>query len=176
MAGETTITIVGNLVADPDLKFTPSGAAVANFTIASTPRAFDRDSGQWVDGDPLFLRCSLWRDAAENAAESLTKGTRVIATGFLKSRSYETKEGEKRTVTEMDVQEIGPSLRWATARVAKAQRGQSSGGWGQQGQQDARPAQGGWDQPRQGGGDSWNPDTGSGGWGNTSPSRDEPPF
>ena len=166
MAGETTITIIGNLVADPDLKFTPSGAAVANFTIASTPRSFDRDSGQWVDGDPLFLRCSLWRDAAENAAESLTKGTRVIATGFLKSRSYETKEGEKRTVTELDVQEIGPSLRWATARVAKAQRGQ----------QDTRTGQGGWDQPRQGGGDSWNPDTGGGGWGNNRPARDEPPF
>lgn len=176
MAGETTITIIGNLVADPDLKFTPAGAAVANFTIASTPRSFDRDSGQWVDGDPLFLRCSLWRDAAENAAESLTKGTRVIATGFLKARSYETKEGEKRTVTELDVQEIGPSLRWATARVAKAQRGQSSGGWGQQGQQDARTGQGGWDQPRQGGGDSWNPDTGGGGWGNDRPARDEPPF
>ena len=172
MAGETTITIIGNLVADPDLKFTPSGAAVANFTIASTPRSFDRDSGQWVDGDPLFLRCSLWRDAAENVAESLTKGTRVIASGFLKSRSYETKEGEKRTVMELDVQEIGPSLRWATARVAKTQRGQSSGGWGQQ--QDARHGQGGWDQPRQGGGDPWNPDTGTGGWGNTN--RDEPPF
>lgn len=173
MAGETTITIIGNLVADPDLKFTPSGAAVANFTIASTPRTFDRDSGQWVDGDPLFLRCSLWRDAAENVAESLTKGTRVIATGFLKSRSYETKEGEKRTITELDVQEIGPSLRWATARVVKAQRGQSSGGWGQQ---DTRTSQGGWDQPRQGGGDSWNPDTGGGGWGNARPARDEPPF
>lgn len=173
MAGETTITIIGNLCDAPELRFTPAGAAVANFTIASTPRSFDRDSGQWVDGDPLFLRCSLWRDAAENAAESLTKGTRVIATGFLKARSYETKEGEKRTIIEMDVQEIGPSLRWATARVAKAQRGQSSGGWGQQ---DTRTGQGGWDQPRQGGGDSWNPDTGGGGWGNTSPSRDEPPF
>lgn len=171
MAGETTITIIGNLVADPDLKFTPSGAAVANFTIASTPRSFDRDSGQWVDGDPLFLRCSLWRDAAENVAESLTKGTRVIATGFLKSRSYETKEGEKRTVMELDVQEIGPSLRWATARVAKAQRGgtpqQQGGAWGEPPQQQRR-------QPS-GGGQQWNPDTGTGGWGNLTV-RDEPQF
>ena len=172
MAGEPTICIIGNLVADPDLKFTPSGAAVANFTIASTPRSFDRDSGQWVDGDPLFMRCTVWRDAAENVAESLTKGTRVIASGYLKARSYQTKEGENRTVMELDVQEIGPSLRFATARVAKTQRGQSSGGWGQQ--QDARHGQGGWDQPRQGGGDPWNPDTGTGGWGNTN--RDEPPF
>ena len=172
MANEPTLTIIGNLTESPSLKFTPSGAAVANFTVASTPRTFNRDTNQWDDGEPLFMRCTVWRDMAENVAESLDKGTRVIASGFLKSRSYQTKEGENRTVMELDVQEIGPSLRFATARVAKTQRGQSSGGWGQQ--QDARHGQGGWDQPRQGGGDPWNPDTGGGGWGNTS--RDEPPF
>ena len=172
MAGEPTICIIGNLTAAPELKFTPSGAAVANFTVASTPRTYNRDTSQWDDGEPLFMRCTVWRDAAENVAESLDKGTRVIVSGYLKARSYQTKEGENRTVMELDVQEIGPSLRWATARVAKAQRGQSSGGWGQQ--QDARHGQGGWDQPRQGGGDPWNPDTGTGGWGNTN--RDEPPF
>ena len=172
----TACTITGNLTSDPELRFSPSGAAVASFTVASAPRIFDRQANEWKDGETLFMRCSVWREAAEHVAESLQRGSRVIVTGRLKSRSYETKEGEKRTVTELDVQEIGPSLRWATARVAKAQRGQSSGGWGQQGQQDARPAQGGWDQPRQGGGDSWNPDTGGGGWGNNRPARDEPPF
>ena len=172
MAGEPTVCIIGNLTAAPELKFMPSGAAVANFTIASTPRIYNRDTNQWDDGEPLFMRCTVWRDIAENVAESLDKGTRVIVSGYLKARSYQTKEGENRTVMELDVQEVGPSLRWATARVAKAQRGQSSGGWGQQ--QDARHGQGGWDQPRQGGGDPWNPDTGTGGWGNTN--RDEPPF
>ncbi len=123
MAGDTVITIIGNLTADPELRFTPSGAAVANFTVASTPRQFDRQSNEWKDGETLFMRCSVWRDAAENVAESLQRGTRVIVSGRLKSRSYETKEGEKRTVVEMDVDEIGPSLRSATAKVNKTQRG-----------------------------------------------------
>jgi len=113
MTGETTITVIGNLTSDPELRFTPSGSAVANFTIASTPRTFDRQSNEWKDGETLFLRASVWRDAAENVAESLTKGMRVIVTGRLKSRSYETKEGEKRTVIELEVDEIGPSLRYA---------------------------------------------------------------
>ena len=130
MAGETTITIVGNLTADPELRFTPSGAAVANFTVASTPRTFDRQSNEWKDGETLFMRCSIWRDAAENIAESLHRGTRVIATGRLKSRSYDTKEGEKRTVIELDVDEVGPSLRYASAKVTKAERGGSGGGFG----------------------------------------------
>jgi len=122
MAGETTITVIGNLVQDPELRFTPSGSAVANFTIASTPRTFDRQSNEWKDGETLFLRASIWREAAENVAESLTKGTRVIVSGRLKSRSYETKEGEKRTVIELDVDEIGPSLRYANAKVNRTQR------------------------------------------------------
>jgi single-strand DNA-binding protein len=130
MANETTLTIVGNLTNDPELRFTPSGAAVANFTIASTPRTFDRQSGEWKDGETLFMRCSLWREAAENVAESLQRGARVIATGRLKSRSYETKEGEKRTVTELDVDEIGPSLRYATAKVTKKSGGFGGGGGG----------------------------------------------
>ena len=129
MAGDTVITIIGNLTADPELRFTPSGAAVANFTVASTPRMFDRQSNEWKDGETLFMRCSVWRDAAENVAESLQRGMRVIASGRLKSRSYETKEGEKRTVTEMDIDEIGPSLRSATAKVNKTQRG-GGGGFG----------------------------------------------
>lgn len=113
MAGETTITVIGNLTNDPELRFTPSGSAVANFTVASTPRTFDRASSEWKDGETLFLRASVWREAAENVAESLTKGMRVIVSGRLKSRSYETKEGEKRTVIELEVDEIGPSLRYA---------------------------------------------------------------
>jgi single-strand DNA-binding protein len=128
MAGDTVITIIGNLTADPELRFTPSGAAVANFTVASTPRQFDRQSNEWKDGETLFMRCSVWRDAAENVAESLQRGARVIVAGRLKSRSYETKEGEKRTVVEMDVDEIGPSLRSATAKVNKTQRGGAGGG------------------------------------------------
>ncbi|AEG45676.1 single-stranded DNA-binding protein [Isoptericola variabilis] len=127
MAGETVITVVGNLTADPELRFTPSGAAVANFTIASTPRTFDRQTNEWKDGEALFLRCSVWREAAENVAESLTKGMRVIAQGRLTQRSYETREGEKRTVVELQVDEIGPSLRFASAKVTRAQR---SGGGG----------------------------------------------
>jgi len=130
MAGETVITIIGNLTNDPELRFTPSGAAVANFTVASTPRTFDRQSNEWKDGDTLFMRCSVWRDAAENVAESLQRGTRVLVSGRLRSRSYETKEGEKRTVVEMEVDEVGPSLRYATAKVAKTSRGSGGGGGG----------------------------------------------
>ena len=122
MAGETTITVVGNLTDDPELRFTPSGAAVANFRIASTPRYLDRQSGEWRDGDPLFLACNIWRDAAEHVAETLKRGTRVIVTGRLRQRSYETKEGEKRTVYELEVDEVGPSLRYATAKVMKMTR------------------------------------------------------
>src|SRR3982750_2287069 len=122
MAGETPITVVGNLTADPELRFTPSGAAVANFTVASTPRSFDRQSNEWKDGDTLFLRCSIWRQAAENVAESLHRGTRVIVQGRLRQRSYETREGEKPTVVELDVDEIGPSLKYATAKTTKTTR------------------------------------------------------
>ncbi len=117
----TQATIVGNLTTDPELRFTPSGAAVANFTVASTPRTFDKHSNEWKDGETLFMRCSVWRDAAENVAESLTRGTRVIVTGRLRSRSYE-KDGEKRTVIEMDADEVGPSLRYASAKITRAQR------------------------------------------------------
>ncbi|GAA1754016.1 single-stranded DNA-binding protein [Kocuria aegyptia] len=134
MAGDTVITVIGNLTADPELRFTPSGAAVANFTVASTPRTFDRQSNEWKDGETLFLRCSVWREAAENVAESLQKGMRVIVQGRLKSRSYETKEGERRTVTELDVDEVGPSLRYASAKVNRnARSGGQGGGFGQQG-------------------------------------------
>src|SRR3954467_9776273 len=130
MAGETVITVVGNLTADPELRFTPSGAAVTNFTVASTPRTFDRQSGEWKDGEALFLRCNIWRQAAENVAETLTRGARVIVQGRLKQRSFETREGEKRTVIELEVDEIGPSLRYATANVTKASRGSGGGGYG----------------------------------------------
>lgn len=126
MSGDTTLTIVGNLTADPELRFTPAGAAVANFTVASTPRTFDRNKNEWVDGDALFMRCNIWREAAENVAESLTRGSRVIVSGRLKQRSYETREGEKRTVVELEVDEIGPSLKYAIAKVNKADR--KSGG------------------------------------------------
>jgi len=128
MAGDTVITVIGNLTGDPELRFTPSGAAVANFTVASTPRTFDRQSNEWKDGDTLFMRCSIWREAAENVAESLTKGMRVIAQGRLVQRSYETREGEKRTVVELQVDEIGPSLRYASAKVTRAQRSGGGGG------------------------------------------------
>jgi single-strand DNA-binding protein len=130
VAGDTVITVVGNLTADPELRFTPSGAAVANFTVASTPRAFDKNTNEWKDGEALFLRCSVWRQAAENVAESLQRGSAVIVQGRLKQRSYETKEGEKRTVYELDVEEVGPSLKWATAKVTKASRGGGGGGGG----------------------------------------------
>jgi single-strand DNA-binding protein len=161
MAGETVITVVGNLTADPELRFTPSGAAVANFRIASTPRTFDRQSGEWRDGEALFLNCSIWRQAAENVAESLTRGMRVVAQGRLRQRSYETKEGEKRTVVELDVDEIGPSLRYATAKVNKVSRGQGGGGFGG-GAASAPPADDPWGSA---------PPAGSGGG-----FSDEPPF
>jgi single-strand DNA-binding protein len=128
MAGDTVITVIGNLTADPELRFTQSGAAVANFTVASTPRTFDRQSGEWKDGEALFLRCNIWRQAAENVAESLTRGARVIVSGRLKQRSFETREGEKRSVVELEVDEIGPSLRYATAKINKVARGNGGGG------------------------------------------------
>ncbi|MGV9740767.1 single-stranded DNA-binding protein [Nocardia farcinica] len=128
MAGDTVITVIGNLTADPELRFTPAGQAVANFTVASTPRVFDRNTNEWKDGEALFLRCNIWREAAENVAESLTRGARVIVSGRLKQRSYETREGEKRTVVELEVDEVGPSLRYATAKVNKASRGGGGGG------------------------------------------------
>ena len=130
MAGETTITVIGNLTDDPELRFTPSGAAVAKFRIASTPRTLDRASGEWKDGEALFLACSVWRQAAENVAESLQRGSRVIVSGRLRQRSYETKEGEKRTVIELEVDEIGPSLRYATAKVQRMSRSSGGGGGG----------------------------------------------
>ena len=130
MAGETIITVVGNLTADPELRFTPSGAAVANFTVASTPRTLDKATNEWKDGEALFLRCSVWRQAAENVAESLQRGMRVVVQGRLKQRSFETKEGEKRTVVELDVDEIGPSLKYATAKVNRTTRGSGGGGGG----------------------------------------------
>jgi len=137
MAGDTTITVIGNLTDDPELRFTPSGAAVAKFRVASTPRFMDKTSGEWKDGEPLFLACTVWRQAAENVAESLQRGARVIVSGRLRQRSYETKEGEKRTVYEVEVDEIGPSLRYATAKVQKMSRssggGFGSGGGGGQG-------------------------------------------
>lgn len=129
MAGETVITVVGNLVDDPELRFTPSGAAVANFRIASTPRTFDRQTNEWKDGDALFLSCSVWRQAAENVAESLQKGMRVVVQGRLRQRSYETREGERRSVIEMEVDEVGPSLRYATAKVNRVSRDGGGGGY-----------------------------------------------
>ncbi|GAA3629626.1 single-stranded DNA-binding protein [Microlunatus ginsengisoli] len=187
MAGETTITLVGNLTADPELRFTPSGAAVANFTVASTPRQFDRNTNEWRDGEAMFLNCAVWRQAAENVAESLQKGMRVIVQGRLKSRSYETREGEKRTVFEIDVDEIGPALRYATARVSRNSgggqgggrsndRGQGGGGYGG-GQQGGGSYGGGGDDPwasggGQGGGGSRQQSSDP--WG--SPQAEEPPF
>jgi single-strand DNA-binding protein len=163
MAGDTVITVIGNLTADPELRFTPSGAAVANFTVASTPRSFDKQSGEWKDGEALFLRCNIWRQAAENVAETLTRGSRVIVSGRLKQRSYETREGEKRTVVELEVEEVGPSLRYATAKVNKVSRGSGGGGFGGGGSGGA-------------GDDPWGsaPAAGSGGGGGGG--DDEPPF
>lgn len=163
-AGDTVITLVGNLVDDPELRFTPSGAAVAKFRIASTPRFLDKATNEWKDGESLFLTCNVWRQAAENVAESLQRGMRVIVAGRLKQRSFETKEGEKRTVYEVEVDEVGPSLRSATAKVAKTQRGGGGGGFGG-GENDpwasATPASAG--------------GSGGGGW-NTPGASDEPPF
>ena len=129
MAGETIITVVGNLTDDPELRFTPSGAAVANFSVASTPRNFDKNTNEWVDGEAMFLRCSIWRQAAENVAESLQRGMRVVVQGRLKARTYETREGEKRTVFEIEVDEIGPSLKFATAKVNRTSRQGGGGGY-----------------------------------------------
>ena len=171
MAGDTTITVIGNLTADPELRFTPSGAAVANFTVASTPRMFDRQTNEWKDGEALFLRCAIWREAAENVAESLTRGSRVIVQGRLKQRSFETREGEKRTVVEVEVDEIGPSLRYATAKVNKASRsGGGGGGFGGGGGGSRQPAQTG---GGTGGDDPWGSAPASGSFGG---GDDEPPF
>jgi single-strand DNA-binding protein len=174
VAGDTTITVVGNLTADPELRFTPAGAAVANFTVASTPRTYDRQSGEWKDGEALFLRCSIWREAAENVAESLTRGSRVIVSGRLKQRSFETREGEKRTVVEVEVDEIGPSLRYATAKVNKASRsgtGGGGGGFGSGGGARQPAAQGGG--ATAGGDDPWGSAPASGSFAG---GDDEPPF
>ncbi|WP_017539585.1 single-stranded DNA-binding protein [Nocardiopsis halophila] len=191
MAGETQITLVGNLVDDPELRFTPSGAAVANFRVASTPRVFDRQSGEWKDGESMFLSCAVWRQYAENVAESLQRGMRVIVQGRLKQRSFETKEGEKRTVFEIDVEEVGPALRYATAKVARTQRqgggqgggfgggggggfgGQQGGGYGNQGGGFSGGSQGGRSGPPAD--DPWATNGGGGGFGGGGFS-DEPPF
>jgi single-strand DNA-binding protein len=186
MAGETVITLVGNLVDDPELRFTPSGAAVANFRVASTPRTYDRQTGEWKDGESLFISCSVWRQAAENVAESLQRGMRVIVQGRLKSRSYEDREGNKRTVFEIDVDEVGPSLRSATAKVSKTMRsgpgGDSGGGYGG-GSGGGQPQNDPWATPQggqqggqqgggqQGGGQQNDPWANQGGG-----SMDEPPF
>jgi len=177
MAGETTITVIGNLTDDPELRFTPSGAAVAKFRIASTPRTLDRQSGEWKDGEPLFLQCSVWRQVAENVAESLQRGARVIVSGRLRQRSYETREGEKRTVIELEVDEIGPSLRYATAKVQKMSRSGGSSGGGGFGASNGNGSGGGSGGGAGGGGfadDPWAtaaPASGSGG-----NFDDEPPF
>lgn len=164
-AGDVNITVVGNLVDDPELRFTSTGAAVAKFRIASTPRYLDRQTNEWKDGEALFLTCNLWRQAAENVAESLQKGYRVIVTGRLRQRTYETREGEKRTVFELEVDEIGPSLRYATAKVQRMQRGSGSGGFGAGGER-GTPVD-----------DPWASATPApGGPGGSAPYDDEPPF
>ncbi|MEU2315122.1 single-stranded DNA-binding protein [Streptomyces albidoflavus] len=176
MSGETVITVVGNLVDEPELRWTANGAAVANFRIASTPRTFDRQTNEWKDGESLFLTCSVWRQAAENVAESLQRGMRVIVQGRLKQRSYEDNQGVKRTVYELDVEEVGPSLRSATARVEKASRG--AGGQGQGQQQGGGSRSGGWGGGQGPAQDAWSSGGGQqgqgqqGGWGG----GDEPPF
>jgi len=180
-AGDTQITIVGNLVDDPQLRYTPTGNAVANFRVASTPRFMDRATNEWKDGDSLFLTCNVWRQPAENVAESLQRGMRVIVSGRLRQRSYETKEGEKRTVYEVEVDEVGPSLRNASAKVTKSQRsggGGGGGGFGGGGGSSPGGGQGGY-----GGGssrppadDPWASDSGSSGGGGDSTYSDEPPF
>jgi single-strand DNA-binding protein len=173
MAGETIITLVGNLTADPELRFTPSGAPVANFTVASTPRTFDRASNEWKDGDAMFLNCAVWRQAAENVAESLTKGMRVIVQGRLRSRSYETREGEKRTVFEVDVDEVGPALKYASAKVTRnagGGGGNYSGGGGGGGYSGGAPS----------GGSDWNRGNSGSGSAGADPwagaQSEEPPF
>ena len=171
-AGDTPITVVGNLVADPELRFTPSGQPVATFRVASTPRFLDKQTNEWKDGESLFLTCNVWRQAAENVAESLTRGTRVIVSGRLRQRSYETKEGEKRTVYEIEVDDVGPSLRNASAKVSKMARSGGDGNYGNGGQRSSggRPSGGQGPQGGSGSGDSdpWASDSGS--------FSDEPPF
>jgi single-strand DNA-binding protein len=185
MAGETIITVVGNLTDDPELRFTPSGAAVANFTVASTPRNFDKNTNEWVDGEAMFLRCSIWRQAAENVAESLQRGMRVVVQGRLKARSYETREGEKRTVFEIEVEEIGPSLKFATAKVNRVSRsgggGYSGGGApsGQSGQGGGTPAEDPWATPAaapSGAAPTGGAAAGNDPWGAPGVAPDEPPF
>jgi single-strand DNA-binding protein len=181
MAGETVITVVGNLVDDPELRFTPSGAAVANFRIASTPRTFDRQTNDWKDGEALFLSCAVWRQAAENVAESLQKGMRVVVQGRLKSRQYETREGEKRTAFEIDVDEVGPSLKYATAKVTRTQRSGAGGGYGGQqgGGQGGGPQAGNdpWATPApQQGGQQGGGQAAGDPWGAPGVGSDEPPF
>ena len=196
--GETSITVVGNLVADPELRFTPAGAAVANFRIASTPRRFNRQTSQWEDGEAMYLTCNVWRQAAENVAESLSKGMRVIVQGRLRQRSYESREGERRSIFEVEVDEVGPSLSFATAQVTRASRGGGQGGYGNQGggqMNQGTMNQGQQQQPNHGGfggggntggfgggnpqqqapdNDPWNSAPASGGFGG--PADDEPPF
>jgi len=182
MAGDTQITVVGNLVSDPELRYTPTGVAVANFRVASTPRTFDRQANEWKDGDSLFLTCNVWRQAAENVAESLQRGMRVIVQGRLHQRSYETRECEKRTVFEVEVDDVGPSLRNASSKVTKSNRsgGGGGGGFGGGGQGSGGQGAGGGGQGGSGGSsgggrggdDPWASDSGFGGEGST----DEPPF
>jgi single-strand DNA-binding protein len=188
MAGDTVITVIGNLVADPELRFTPAGAAVATITVASTPRRFNSQTNQWEDGEALFLRCNIWRQAAENVAESLSKGARVIVSGRLKQRSYDTREGEKRTVIELEVEEVGPSLKYATAKVNRTGRaegapagapsgggrGGSGGGYGASGGSGfgGGAAAGGYNAPSN---DPWGSAPQAGG-GFGAPPDDEPPF
>ena len=164
-AGDINVTIVGNLTGDPELRFTPSGAAVASFTVASSSRYLDKASNEWKDSDPVYLRCSVWRQYAENVAESLEKGMRVIVSGRLKQRSYETREGEKRTVMELEVDDVGPALRYATAKVTRTARAQGGFG-GEGGGGGGAPADDPWSQPSSGGGS----------WGGGGASFDEPPF
>lgn len=166
--GDTIITIVGNLTADPELRFTPNGSAVANFTVASTPRIMDKATNEWKDGEALFMRCAVWRQAAENIAESLQRGARVIVTGRLKQRSYDTKEGEKRTVIELEVDEVGPSLKYATAKVNKTSRGGAGGGFAGDGSGNSNSGGSGSDF---GGGDPWSAPAAAG-----AGLSDEPPF
>ena len=166
--GETSITVVGNLVADPELRFTPAGAAVANFRIASTPRRFNRQTSQWEDGDAMYLTCNVWRQAAENVAESLSKGMRVIVQGRLRQRSYESREGERRSIFEVEVDEVGPSLSFATAQVTRASRGGGQGGYGNQGGGQSMGGQGQMNQGTMNQGQQQQPNHGGfGGGGNT---------
>ena len=188
MAGETIITVVGNLTDDPELRFTPSGAAVANFTVASTPRSFNKQTNEWEDGEAMFLRCSIWRQAAENVAESLQRGMRVVVQGRLKARSYETREGEKRTSWEIDVEEIGPSLKFATAKVNRVSRSGGQGYSGGGGAPSGGPQSGGQSGGPQSGGSSSQADdpwatpapaaspAGNDPWGAPGVPADEPPF